>query len=176
MSNNVVFAICQELARQSIAAFRFNFRGAGRSEGAFGNGIAEQEDVKAALALISSTPDIDQKRIGLAGYSFGASVALPVAIQDEWVNLLALVSPALSDSAWEQLKQYPKPKLLISGDYDFVIPLQKFQQYTEDIPEPKQCQVISGADHFWQGYEEEVADKVTKFFASGFNPLDTNPG
>ncbi len=169
MSNNVVFAICQVLAQRSIAAFRFNFRGAGKSEGDFGEGITEQEDVKAALAFISTAPDIDPKRIGLAGYSFGAGVALPVALQDERVNLLALVSPALSDSGWEQIKGYTKPKLLICGNHDFVIPLSQFEQYIKDIPEPKYCQVISGADHFWQGYEEEVAQKVAQFFVAGFN-------
>jgi len=169
MSNNIVFAICQALAQQSIAALRFNFRGVGKSGGTFGEGIAEQEDVKAALAFISSTPNIDQKRIGLAGYSFGASVALPVAVQDGRVNLLALVSPALSDSGWEQLKGYTKPKFLITGDNDFVIPQQQFWQHIKDIPEPKQCQVISGADHFWEGFEEEVAQKVTQFFVVGFS-------
>ena len=101
MLNNVVVAICQALSRQSIAAFRFNFRGVGNSGGAFGRGIAEQEDVKAALAFVLSNPDIDAGRIGLVGYSFGASVALPVALQDERLGLLALVSPALSDSGWD---------------------------------------------------------------------------
>ena len=168
MSNNVVLAICQELAQQGVNAFRFNFRGACESGGAFGGGIAEQEDIKAALALVSSTPDIDPKRVGLAGYSFGASVALPVALQDERVKLLALVSPALSDSGWEQLKGYPKPKILISGNHDFVIPLPQFQQYIKDIPEPKQYQIISGADHFCWGYEEELGQKVTQFFVAGF--------
>ena len=169
MSNNVVFAICQVLAERSIAALRFNFRGVGKSEGTFGEGIAEQEDVKAALALVSTTADIDPKRIGLAGYSFGAGVALPVALQDERVNLLALVSPAISDSGWEQLKGYNKPKLLISGNHDFVIPLSQFEQHTKEIPEPKQCHIIYGADHFWQGYEEEVAQKVARFFVTGLN-------
>ncbi len=169
MLNNVVVAICQGLCQNSVAAFRFNFRGVGKSGGTFGGGIIEQEDVKAALALLLSTPDIDPKRIGLAGYSFGASVALPVALQDERVNLLALVSPALSDSGWEQLKGYNKSKFIIVGDADFVIPLERFQQHIRDIADPKQCQVISGADHFWWGYEEEVAQRVTQFFTTGFN-------
>jgi len=169
MANNVIFAICQALPQQSIAAFRFNFRGVGKSGGVFGGGITEQEDVKAALTFVSSTPDIDPKRIGLVGYSFGASVALPVALQDERVNLLALVSPALSDHGWEQLKRYTKPKFLIIGDTDSSIPLERLQQCIKDIPNPKQYQVILGADHFWWGYEEEVAQKVTQFFAAGFN-------
>jgi alpha/beta superfamily hydrolase len=169
MSSNVVFAICQALAQKSIAAFRFNFRGVGKSGGKFGEGIAEQEDVKAALAFVLSTPNIDQKKIGLAGYSFGTMVATPVAVQDERFKLLALVSPALSDSGWGQLKTYTKPKFLIVGDNDFVIPEQKFRQQVKDIPEPKQCQIIAGADHFWTGFEEEVAQRVAKFFADGFS-------
>jgi len=169
MLNNVVVAICQELSRQSVAAFRFNFRGVGDSGGAFGGGIAEREDVKAALSFILSTPDIDANRIGLAGYSFGAGVALPVALQDERVNLLALVSPALSDSAWKQLKEYHRPRLIVIGDADFVIPLEQFEQHIKDMAEPKHYHVISGADHFWRGYEEELAQKVTGFFTASFS-------
>jgi len=172
MSNNVVMAICQALAQRSIAALRFNFRGAGKSGGVFGGGIAEQEDARAAITFALSTPGIDPRRVGLAGYSFGASVAAPVALQDERVNLLALVSPALSDSGWEQLEEYFKAKLIIAGDRDFVIPLPQFQQYIKDIPEPKQCQVISGADHFWLRYEAELAQKVAQFFVDGFGMGD----
>ena len=168
MSANVVFYICQALAEASIAALRFNFRGVGKSGGVFGGGVAEQEDVKAALAFVSSTPTIDRKKIGLAGYSFGASVALPVAVQDGRVNLLALVSPALLDSGWAQLKGYTRPKFIIIGENDSVIPEPGLRQLVEDIPEPKQYQVIPGADHFWAGFEVEVAHKVTQFFAEGF--------
>ena len=128
MQNNVVVAICGELARNSIAAFTFNFRGVGNSGGEYGEGINEQEDVKAALDFMLSKTDIDTTRIGLAGYSFGAGVALPVAVQDERVHSLALVSPALSDAGWEQLKAYPRPKFIIVGDADFVIPLERLQQ------------------------------------------------
>jgi hypothetical protein len=168
MSSNVVFAICQALAQESIAALRFNFRGVGKSGGAFGEGIGEQEDVRAALDFVLATAGIDQERIGLAGYSFGGSVALPVAVEDERVKLLALVSPALSGSGWEELKGYARPKFIIIGENDFVIPEAQFRQQVKDIPEPKQWQVISGADHFWAGFEEEVAGKVGGFFAEGF--------
>jgi hypothetical protein len=169
MSSNVIFYICQALAQQSIAALRFNFRGVGKSGGVFGGGVAEQDDVKAALTFVLSTPNIDQKRIGLTGYSFGAGVALPVAIQDKRISMLALVSPALLDSGWEQLKGYAKPKFIIMGENDFVIPQRQLWQLVEDIPEPKQSQIIPRADHFWTGFEEEVAQRVTRFFADGFS-------
>ena len=167
MSSNVVFSICQALALSNIAALRFNFRGVGKSGGKFGGGIAEQEDVKAALAFVLATPNIDHQRIGLAGYSFGGGVAVPVAVGEERVKMLALVSPALLDTGGEQLKGYKKPKFIIIGENDDVIPQRELREWFEAIPEPKQYEVIAGADHLWAGFEEEVAQKVAVFFAGG---------
>ena len=61
--------------------------------------------------------------------------------------------------------------MLIVGDADSVISLERFQQYLADIPEPKQYQVVSGADHFWWGCEEEVAQIVTQFFNISFSQV-----
>ncbi len=171
MSDNVVVAICRALSDHNLAAFRFNFRGVSRSEGSFGGGITEQDDIRAALSLVLSSPDIDAQKIGLAGYSFGAGVALPVALQDERVSRLALVSPALSDAGWEQLTEYDKPKFLVIGDADFVISLERFRERIQEVPGPKQYQVISGADHFWWGYRELLAQKITDFFTAGFSQV-----
>jgi alpha/beta superfamily hydrolase len=162
MSSNVVFGICQALAEKGIAALRFNFRGVGKSGGEFGEGKAKQEDVKAALDFALATENIDKDCIGLAGYSFGGMVALPMALRDERVKRLALVSPALSEGGWEELKRYNKPKLVIAGENDFVIPREHFFKLAEDMPE--QYQVIPEADHSWDGYEAVVAEKVSAFF------------
>jgi alpha/beta superfamily hydrolase len=163
MSANVVFYICQALALNNIAALRFNFRGVGKSQGRFGGGISEQEDVRAALDFALATDNINKNKIGLAGYSFGGGVAAAVAVGEERIKMLALVSPALMDSG-EQLKEYIKPKFIIIGENDDVIPQRELRELFEEIPEPKQYEVIAGADHFWGGYEEVVAEKVADFF------------
>lgn len=168
MLNSIVIAICRELSRHSIAALRFNFRGVGNSDGNFGGGISEQDDIKAALDHVLSSPTIDAEKIGLAGYSFGAGVACSVALQDERIGHLALVSPALPPTNWEGLKGYGKAKLLIVGDADFYVPLVKFQEQIDEIADPKQYHVVNGADHFWWGYELEVARQVADFFTAGF--------
>jgi len=61
-----------------------------------------------------------------------------------------------------------KPKFLVVGDADDVIPLQQFCELIKDVAEPKQYQVVSGADHFWRRHGELVAKKVTDFFTTGF--------
>jgi alpha/beta superfamily hydrolase len=168
MSNNVVFGICQALAERSIAALRFNFRGVGKSGGEFGEGIGEQADLRAALDFAIAGKGIDREKIGLAGYSFGGGVALPVALKDERIKLLALVSPALMEGGWEELKRYGRPKFVIVGENDFVIPATQFLQYAGEMAEPRQCQLVAGVDHFWSGHEKEVAEKVSQFFGEGF--------
>jgi alpha/beta superfamily hydrolase len=166
MSSNVVFGICQALAERGVAALRFNFRGVGQSGGQFGEGIGEQEDVKAALDFASDTENIDKERIGLAGYSFGGMVALPVALRDERVKRLALISPYLDEGGWEALEGYDKPKFVIVGEDDLVIQRDYFLKLAEAKPE--QYRVIPKADHFWGGYEAEVAGQVSEFFREGF--------
>ena len=165
MDNNVVTAICSALTKDSIAALRFNFRGMGNSGGKYNEGIGEQEDVRAALDFISQLPEIDNKRIGLAGYSFGGLMALSVAIRDSRVKQLALISPALKEKGWNQFKEYNKPKLVIVGDADDMVSFRPFQHL---FGGDKQYQIIAGADHFWIGNESEISKKIPRFFTDGF--------
>ena len=83
MSNNVVLALCRALTENSIVALRFNFRGVGRSTGSFADGLGEQEDVEAAITYVSTLAQVSSDQIGLAGYSFGAAVSLPVALRED---------------------------------------------------------------------------------------------
>jgi alpha/beta superfamily hydrolase len=78
MDNNVVCALTERLTQESFVAFRFNFRGVGASQGEFDHGIGEQADVAAAISFVGKLEDVDQQRIGLAGYSAGAGFALPL--------------------------------------------------------------------------------------------------
>ena len=161
MDNNVVTAVCFALVKSSIAALRFNFRGVGNSGGSHGDGIGEQDDVKAALDLLSTLKEIDSQRIGLAGYSFGGMVAASVAINDNRVKQLALISPALNESGWMQLKKYALPKLMLIGEADTSVPFRPFQRLFGDA---KQYQIIAGADHFCFGFEEQLSGKIAHFF------------
>jgi len=164
MDNNVVCNLSETLTQASLASFKFNFRGVGGSQGEFGQGIGEREDVEAAISFISTVKEVDSKRIGLAGYSAGAGFALPVGFNDARIRALAAVSPPLPMFDFDFLKSCPKPKLLISGSRDNLIPTDQFLEFCQNLPEPKECESIEGADHFWWGYESSMVAKVTAFF------------
>ncbi|MGB8707319.1 MAG: dienelactone hydrolase family protein [Dehalococcoidia bacterium] len=171
MDSNVILSVSSALVEKSIIAFMFNFRGVGGSQGSFGGGIAEQEDVAAAISWIVSQPEVDSERVGLSGYSFGAAVALPVAGTDDRVKAIALISMPPGQLQISQLKNCAKPKLIICGTNDLVVPIEQAQLMSREAAEPKQFELVSGADHLWWGYESGLAKKVAGFFESKFKIL-----
>jgi alpha/beta superfamily hydrolase len=164
MDNNVVNSLSETLTQASLVSLKFNFRGVGGSQGVFDQGIGEKEDVEAAISFISTVKEIDSRRIGLAGYSAGAGFAFPVGFNDDRIRALAAISPPLSMFDFDFLKRCPKPKLLISGSRDDLILIDQLLEFCQNLPEPKECESIEGADHFWWGYESFLAAKVTAFF------------
>ncbi|MBI2857950.1 MAG: alpha/beta hydrolase [Chloroflexi bacterium] len=163
MTNNVVMAVCDYLEARGIAAFRFNFRGVGSSQGYFGNGKGEVNDITAALDFVSSDEQVDAGRIGLAGYSFGAGVALHAAVRDERVSALALISPWLRQEENALAGAWRHPRLMIWGSED------EFAPKEADIPGGKgDLMIISGADHLWVGREDLMANAVATLFVTAF--------
>lgn len=107
---------------------------------------------------------VDVGRLGLAGYSFGAGVAFPVGCRDARVIAMALVSPYFEISPFSLLKSCSKPKLILGGSRDDMVPAEDVETYGREAAEPKKCEIIKGPDHFWGGYERPMAEKVAGFF------------
>ena len=161
MGSSVVVAICEGLGAEGIGALRFNFRGVGGSEGSFGGGSEERGDVRAALDYLEGEPGVDGGRIGLAGYSFGALVAL--AAVDERVRGLAAVSPplAMQDFSGREVRC---PSLFVFGGEDAVAPAERLREISPALLGEQRAVVVPGADHFWWGQEEVLVKEVVAFF------------
>ena len=166
MENIVVLAICQALEKYSMAALRFNFRGAGNSQGTFDDGDGEQDDLAAALNCLSSLDKVDPLRLGLAGYSFGAGEALSTVPRLDSIKAIALISPPFSRTpGFAAFKKYEKPKLIISGGRDSFIHVDEVKRYTEQLKKPKRLEIISDTDHFWWDRADIAARKTAEFMA-----------
>jgi alpha/beta superfamily hydrolase len=161
----VVTGVCEALVRNRLVAFRFNFRGVGRSQGRHSGGPGEAADVTAAIDYICARPEVDAGMFGLAGCSAGAGYSVLAGVNDARVKAWAAVSPPLNMFDFGALKGCRKPKFLISGDRDSYTPKRQFVSFCRELPEPKECQVIKGADHFWAGREEVLVEEVAAFFA-----------
>jgi alpha/beta superfamily hydrolase len=167
----VIVATAQELARQGMIGLRFNFRGVGRSEGEFGEGVKEVADVAGAVEYLLGREDVDGERVYLMGYSFGASVGFRHVEKDLHIaGIVALCLPlgnmaigSLQKSFWSR---YTKPKLFLAGDRDHICPLAELQALVESLPEPKKLIVLEGTDHYLWGREREIARASADFLAA----------
>lgn len=164
MENNVVNSLCEGLAQKSIAALKFNFRGVGNSQGSPGDGQGEKSDVISAVSYLSESELIDKSRIGLVGYSAGSAWGISACCDDARVKVLAAVSPPLPMFDFSCLQNCLKPKYFITGNDDNLIPVDPFLKFCQELPEPRQCVIIDGADHFWSDYAPLLTDNITDFF------------
>ena len=157
MHNNVVRAVAHAYQEEGYSTLRFNFRGVENSEGDFGNGVGEQDDVKAALKALG------KKSMDLAGYSFGAWVSALGLTRFEEAQRLIMVSPPVSFIDFSFLDYSPKIKLVICGSRDEIAEYKKVEKMLPKWNDQALFRVIQGADHFYSGYEEELIDVVGEF-------------
>jgi len=99
------------LAGLGYAALRFDFRGCGESEGERGRVICKEQvkDTRNALSFLATRPEIDSKRIGVVGQSFGAAVAVYAAGVDRRIAA-CISSGGWGDGMKKFRKQHASPR------------------------------------------------------------------
>jgi alpha/beta superfamily hydrolase len=154
MHNKVVYQTAKALHLRDIPVLRFNFRGAGQSEGEHDRGIGEQDDVRAALDYLAA--EFPRAPILLAGFSFGSWVGLRVGCADQRVSDLIGLGIPVDTSDVTYLRGCAKPKLIIQGGNDQFGSLPNVDALFATLPEPKRLVIVEGADHFFAGQLDKV--------------------
>ena len=166
MYNNVISAVATQLRRVQIATLRFNFRGVGKSEGSYDEGIGEIDDVIKAVRFIAGHDSIQKDNIGLVGYSFGAGMALNAALQDNTTKALSLIGRG---RIGEDLNVRPDlPIQFVIGDQDKIIPQEELSKFESTRTSTIKMEIIPGADHFFVGLEQDAGNVVAGFFQGHF--------
>jgi hypothetical protein len=162
MHNKVVFRAGRALQELGMAVLRFNFRGVGKSTGAYDFGHGEKEDVRAAIDYLHNR--YPQAEVVLAGYSFGAWVGLLVGCQDKRVTQLVGIGTPVATNDFSFLIDCTKPKLFIHGTEDEFGSVEQMQTLLLSIPEPKELILIEGAEHFFNGKLEALSRTLIEHF------------
>ena len=164
MTHPVMTTVLEAAFQEGFSTLRFNFRGVGESEGSYGEGIGERQDVKAAANYFDSRLKGKPPLLVLVGYSFGAWTGFPVAVEDERFEGMVAIAPPLEIYDFGYLKGCKKKKFFIAGDRDSFCPLSLLEGWYQQIEEPKSLAVIPGADHFFFSHTRFLHQPLREFF------------
>jgi hypothetical protein len=169
MYNNVVDATLGAMWKLGWSTLRFNFRGVGASEGKHSGGAGEAADAAAAVQFLTSQPGISPAGAVLAGYSFGAMAAMASAPTIANLNALTLVALPIQMVDGATLERFDKPIVLAAGDRDGYCPVARLEALHRDLGPRAQLKIIAGADHFFSGFEEDLATALETMLRAATN-------
>ena len=157
MHTKVVYQGAKAFKQIGCAVLRFNFRGVGLSDGSWNEGRAEADDYRSGLNFMADRyPGVE---LWAAGFSFGAWIALTTSVADPRVKVLVGIAPPTQYDL-SAVQASTKPKFLIHGERDELIPLKEMWHFYGQMQEPKELVVIDAADHVFDGKVSEVGDAI----------------
>jgi alpha/beta superfamily hydrolase len=169
MHNKVVYQTAKSLDALGLPVLRFNFRGAGMSEGKHDRGEGERGDVRAALDFLAAEFPI--LPILVAGFSFGCWVGLRAGCQDARVTLLIGLGAPVNSADFSYLAQCAKRKLFVHGGNDQFGDAGKLRGIVAALPGENRVVVVEDADHFFVGKLDQVDAAITHWMSERISDL-----
>ena len=162
MHNKVAYTLSRAFVRSGFEALRFNFRGTEGSEGRYDDGIGELDDALAAIEFMRSRHGAYP--LWLAGFSFGAAIAVRAAVATHIDGLIS-VAPAISRFASGLESQPECPWLIIQGDVDELVDVEETVTWVDSLEPGPELLIINGGEHFFHGRLTELRQAVMDFVA-----------
>ena len=160
MHNKVVHTLSRAYSRLGFATLRFNFRGTEGSDGDYDGGVGELDDALAAIAWMRAR--YPGKPLWLAGFSFGAAIAIRAAVVTE-VDGLVSVAPAVSRFAAGLTEQPQCPWLVVQGDQDELVDVNETIDWVNGLEPGPELLVLEGVEHFFHGRLLDLREAVVTF-------------
>jgi uncharacterized protein len=163
MNDTLLVTLAQHFANAGMVVLRFNFRGVGRSQGQQTDGRLEPLDLAGAIDAGLEQVGVNPNKICVIGHAFGAYITLLYAPFDTRIRTIVAISFPLFRAANGFPRQFERPKLFVTGEFDEICPLYKLEPFVESQAGPKGIKVIVGARHLMRGYEDAAATAVLKY-------------
>jgi alpha/beta superfamily hydrolase len=163
MHTKVVYQGAKALARIGCVVLRFNFRGVGRSAGAWDEGRGEQDDYRAAIDYMAGAyPALE---LWAAGFSFGSYIAMTVAAGDDRICAMIGIAPPVNRYDFSAVARSSKAKFIVHGLQDELIPLKAVREFYARLQEPRELVEIDRANHLFEGQTAEVGEALEDLLA-----------
>lgn len=168
MNNKIVYRLYHTFVQNGFSALRFNFRGVGKSQGKYDEGIGELSDAATALDWLQQQ-NPDAATCWIAGFSFGAWISLQLLMRRPELEGFVAVSPPANLYDFSFLSPCPAAGLITQGNKDDVVSEEAVSKLAAKLGSQHatnvEYKVISGADHYYRGVEEEMGNVVNDYVA-----------
>ena len=163
MNNPVAVQLFHLFMKRGFSVLRFNFRGVGRSQGEFDQGVGELADAATALDWLQTTNPA-AAQCWVAGYSFGAWVGMQLLMRRPETDGFISVSPPTNMYDFAFLAPCPASGLILHGAADTVVPPVEVEKVVSKLRTQKgiviDYDLIEGATHFWTEHLPAVESHV----------------
>jgi len=153
MNNKVVYNLHYAFHNMGFTVLRFNFRGVGRSQGEYDQGIGELADAASALDYLQ-TMNQNARHCWVAGFSFGAWIGMQLLMRRPEITGFVSVSPPANMYDFSFLAPCPSSGLILSGTEDRIAPPDDVRELVATLQDQKGITIvheeITGAGHFFE--------------------------
>ncbi|MEM6662276.1 MAG: alpha/beta hydrolase [Pseudomonadota bacterium] len=166
MNNPVTYRLHYAFREIGFTVMRFNFRGVGRSQGEFDQGIGELSDAASALDYLQSMHE-SAKACWVAGFSFGAWIGMQLLMRRPEINGFISVAPPANMYDFSFLAPCPSSGLIINGEADRIVPLEDVTKLSDKLKAQKGITIthetVPEANHFFERGMDPMIERVKEY-------------
>ncbi len=170
MLSPVIESLTREVTTRGFVSFRFNYRGVGESQGENAVGEGQRADALAAFDMLREWPGVDDRRMAVVGYSFGASIAVHVAASaPKGLRAVVAVSPILDIPligipTEDGLSGVGVPVRFLIGGNDSLTTPENLGGWVDGMGRGDvTAMALEGADRAWQTSRPALAEATASF-------------
>ena len=153
MNDRIVQRLYKTFTDRGFATLRFNFRGVGKSQGTFDNGIGELSDAASALDWVQQIHP-EAQTTWVAGVSFGALIGMQLLMRRPEIRGFIAVAPPANMYDFSFLAPCPSSGIIIQGEADEVVTPSAVQKLVDKLRTQRHITIhhdlIPNANHFFE--------------------------
>lgn len=174
MNNKVAYNLYKSFAVNGFSVLRFNFRGVGKSEGEFDNGVGELTDAASCLDWLQKI-NPDASTFWISGFSFGAWISLQLLMRRPELEGFVAVSPPANSYDFSFLSPCPRSGLIVQGDEDSIVDELAVRKLADKLNSQREIEIdyriIRGADHFFRDKIDDLFENLSDYIKVYSEPL-----
>ena len=166
MNHQIIYQCYYAFVHRGFSVLRFNFRGVGRSQGTFDNGIGELSDAAAALDWVQSIHP-EAQTTWVAGFSFGAWIGMQLLMRRPEIRGFLSVAPPANMYDFSFLAPCPSSGIIVAGGQDEIVPPGAIQKLVDKLRTQKGITIhhdeIPRANHFFEHELDQLMKSLDNY-------------